>query len=153
MDVFLEPAVIVSITISLIIAIFANKLAILGDFLLQHFGVLPKKLKTWIRAKEWKRRKNIILLTRNQTAITWQIARTYALLVIFIFIAIIYLLLVTIGPLKVINSLPSSAQLLIASPVFISEVLWIIQREKTLSLVKITGQRINSKIRVTRKSR
>ncbi|WP_425973267.1 hypothetical protein, partial [Aeromonas caviae] len=48
----------------------------------------------------------------------------------------------TIGPLKGIGNLPSSFIMLISSPIYIFEILWLIQRDKAQTLVKIADEKI-----------
>ncbi len=144
MEVLLEPAVIVSLISSLLIAMLSTRLAGLGEFLLGHVSLLPSKAISRIRTVKWRYKKNLILNARNQHKVTWAIVRTYAFLIFFVLVIVLYLLLITIGPLKGIGNLPGAVQAFIAAPIYVIEVLWLLQKEKAQDLVKVAEQRVTS---------
>lgn len=144
MEVLLEPAVVVSLVGSLLIAMLSKRLANLGEFLLGHVSLIPSKALTRICVLKWRYRKNLILSSRNQHKVTWAIVRTYSFLVFFVLVIVFYLLLITIGPLKGIGNLPGAVQAFIAAPIYIFEVLWLLQKERAQDLVKVAGQRVTS---------
>lgn len=94
MEVLSEPAVLVSLVSSFLIAMLSNKLAHLGEFLLGHISLIPPKVITRIRVINWRYRRNLILSARNHHNITWAIVRTYSLLIFFVLVVALYLLLV-----------------------------------------------------------
>lgn len=142
MEAIFDPAVIIGIIAALLIAMLSNKLARLGDALISHASLMPTKAHTRIRVLKWRHRKNLIMDARNPHRVTWSIIRTYALLILFVLIASFYTLASIIPPLNVIISLPKSAQALITAPIYILEILWLIQKEKTQELVKTAGRHI-----------
>lgn len=142
MEVLLEPTVIVSLIASLLIAMLSRRLTRLGEFMISHISLLPMRVRTKIRILKWRHRKNIILTARNQHKVTWSIVRTYTFLIFFVLIVIFYLCLITIGPLNGIGNLPRSVQALISSPIYIFEVLWLLQNSKAQTLVKTAERRV-----------
>lgn len=81
---------------------------------------------------------------------TVSIARTYALLIIFIITFVVYLLMVALGPLKGIGGLPFVVQAFIASPIYVAETLWLFQRERMIKLVRIAERRVTNRSRTLR---
>lgn len=145
MEVLLDPTVIVSTIISLLIGMLSTKLTRLGDSLFSHASLIPTKLYTRIRMLKWRHKKKLILEARNQHNVTWSIIRAHAFLMLFALSVTFYLLAILIPPFKEIGSLPKSVQLFITSPIYILEVLWLIQREKAQELVRVAGKHITSK--------
>lgn len=144
MEVLLEPAVIVSLVGSLLIALLSKRLASLGEFLLRHASLIPLKTVARIRVLKRRHRKTLILNARNQHKVTWAIVRTYSFLIFFFLVIALYLLLITIGPLKGIGNLPRSVQVFVAAPIYIFEVLWLLQKDKAQQLVKVAEHRVTS---------
>ncbi|MBV1928501.1 MAG: hypothetical protein KUG81_03210 [Gammaproteobacteria bacterium] len=142
MEVLFEPAVITSLLVSLFIAMLSKRLTRLGEYFISHISLLPKKVRTKIRVLKWRYRKTLILTARNQHNVTWAIVRTYTFLMFFVVVITLYLMLITIGPLKGIGNLPASVQAFIASPIYIFEVLWLLQKYKAQVLVKVAGKRV-----------
>lgn len=140
MEIFFEPAVLVSIFFSVIIAMLSRRLTRLGEYLIAHISLLPIRFVTRVRIAKWRYRKNLVLTARNQHKVTWAIVRTYTLQRYFFSAFILYLLLIAIGPLKGVGSLPASVQLLIAAPIYVFEVIWLLQKDKAQALVKAAGR-------------
>jgi hypothetical protein len=140
MEVFLEPAVIVG----LIAVLLSKRLADLGEFLLGHMSLVPSKALGRVRVLRWRYRKNLILSARNQHKVTWAIVRTYSLLIFFVLVIVLYLLLITIGPLKGIGDLPQAVQAFIAAPIYITEVLWLLQKEKAQDIITASEKLVTS---------
>ena len=151
MEVLFEPSVITSLIVSAVIAMLSKRLTHMGEFLISHISLLPKKARTKIRVLKLKYRKRLILTARNQHNVTLAIVRTYTFLMFFGLAIALYLILITIGPFKGIGSLPASAQAFIASPIYIFEVLWLLQKDKAQILVKIAGKRVTNISKRTRK--
>ena len=144
MDVFLEPAVIVSLVCSLLIAMLSKRLTHVGEYLITHISPFPERIRTRIRVLRWQNRKKLILDALSYHKVTWSIIRTYTLLIFFALAIVLYLLLIAIGPLKGIGTLPWPIQAFIASPVYVLEVLWLLQKEKTTVLVRVAEQRVTN---------
>ena len=100
MDILLEPTVIASVVISLLIAMLSNRLANFGEFLIAHVSLLPVKVRNRIRVVKWRRKKKIILTIRNHHKVTRAIIRSYTLLIFFFLTSVLYMFLITTGPLK-----------------------------------------------------
>lgn len=144
MEVLFEPAVLVSLLGSLLIAMISQRLTSLGEFLLGHVSLIPSKALTRIRVMKWRYIRNLILSARNHHKITWAIVRTYSFLIFFVSVIVLYILLITIGPLNGIGNLPGPVQAFIAAPIYIFEVLWLLQKEKAQELVKVAERRVTS---------
>lgn len=144
MDVFFEPAVIVSLVCSLFIAMLSKRLTHLGEYLIVRLSPFSGKIRTRIRVLRWQKRKKLILDARSYHKVTWSIIRTYTLLIFFVLAIVLYLLLIAIGPLKGIGSIPWPIQAFIASPIYVFEVLWLLQKEKATVLVRVAEQRVTS---------
>ena len=142
MDILLEPTVFASVVISLLIAMLSNRLANFGEFLIAHVSLLPVKVRNRIRVVKWRRKKKIILTIRNHHKVTRAIIRSYTLLIFFFLTSVLYMFLITTGPLKGMGSFPSSIQLLITSPIYLFEVLWLLQRDEAQTLIKVADKRL-----------
>ena len=147
MGVFLEPSVIASLCVSLIIALLSKRLARFGEYLIDHLFLVPMRVKTQIRLLGFRRRKELILDARSYHKVTWSIVRTYTFLIFFSLAVLLYLLLIAIGPLKGIGSLPKTVQMFIAAPIFVFEILWLLQKDKAKSLIRISEQRVTNRRR------
>jgi hypothetical protein len=145
MDVLFEPAVLVSLIVTLLVAMFSKRLSILGEHLIAHISLIPRRFSKRLRLKRWRSRRNLIEEARGHHRVTLSIARTYALLLVFLFAVVGYLLLIILGPLKGIGQLPTSIQALISSPIYISEILWLLQRERMFNLVRIAESRVTNR--------
>lgn len=144
MEVLFEPAVLVSIFGSLLIAMLSKRLTRLGEYLITHISLAPKKVHGRLRILKWRNKKKLILTARSPHKVTWAIVRTYAYLIFFVLVIVLYLLLITLGPLKSIGKLPWELQAFIASPIYVFEILWLLQKEKTRQLVNVAEQRVTN---------
>ncbi|MET4162881.1 hypothetical protein ABIE61_002742 [Marinobacterium sp. MBR-111] len=147
MHVFMEPAVLISLFGSLIIAMLSSRLNVFGDFIIDHISIFPMKVKSFLCRFDWRYRKNIILKIRNPHRVTAAIIRTYAFLILFFLLFMFFIIIVIGFHVEEFSSLPLSVQMLVSSPVFIIEILWLIQREKTRSLIRAVGMRKKNKSR------
>ncbi len=145
MDVLFEPAVLISLVITLVVALLSKRLSILGEYLIAHISVIPGRFLERLRLKRWRSRKKLIEIVRGHHRVTLSIVRTYALLLVFLAVFAVYLLLIGLGPLKGIGQLPLSVQALISSPIYIAEVLWLLQRERMFNLVRIAENRVTNR--------
>lgn len=146
MDILFEPAVIISIVFSLLIAMLSKRLTRMGEYFISHMSLLSVKIRNKIRAINYKRRRKLILTVRSHHKVTWAIIKTHTLLIFFVLVSILYILLILLGPLRGIGNLPSSIQLLISSPIYLFEILWLFQRDKTQVLMKIADERVMKQI-------
>jgi len=145
MDVLYAPAVLVSLFGSLLIALFSRRLARLGEYLIAHLSLLPHRFRGRLKAKRWRSRRQLIESARGHHSVTLSITRTYALLLIFVLTLVVYILLVTLGPLKGIGELPLAVQAFVASPIYVTEALWLFQRERMAKLVRIAEKRVTNR--------
>ena len=152
MNAILEPAVIISLIGSLFIAMLSNRLGMLGEFIISHITMLPEKAASWLRIRDWRYKKNVLLTLRNPHRVTKAIIRTYALLIIFIFSAAGFLLAILTKIPVDITDAPVSVKLSLFSPVLALEVLWLRQKEITRSLLWAAHLRYKSKAQRNRRS-
>ena len=145
MDVLFEPAVLVSLVVTVLGAMFAKRLSMLGESLIGQISLISRKSRTRLRVKRWKSRRKLIDSARGHHSVTLSIVRTYALLLLFLTVFAVYLLLIVLGPLKGIGQLPFSVQALISSPIYITEALWLVQRERMFNLVRIAESRVTNR--------
>lgn len=142
MGIIFEPSVIISIVTSLLIAMLSKRLTNLGEITISYLTSFSFKIKNKISIMKWRKRRSLLLSIRNEHKVTRAIIRAYALFILFSLVFISYMFLLTIGPLKGIGNLPSSFIMLISSPIYIFEILWLIQRDKAQTLVKIADEKI-----------
>lgn len=145
MDVLFEPAVLVSLVITLVVAMLSKRLSILGEYLIAHISLIPGRFRERLRVKRWRSRRKLIEIARGHHRVTLSIVRTYALLLVFLAVFAVYLLLIVLGPLKGIGQLPFSVQALISSPIYITEILWLVQRERMFNLVRVAENRVTNR--------
>lgn len=142
MEALLQTNVIVPILISLILAIFSHRLGRVGELLISYISSSINSVHDYVVRKKWKLYREAICAARGKHKVTLNIVRTYAFLIIFLLIFFTYLLLILTGPLKGIGELPRSVQLFIASPIYVFEALWLIQKEKMLFLIHVSEKRV-----------
>ena len=145
MEVLFEPAVLVSLIGTLLVAMLSKRLAILGEYVIAHIFLIPRRFRERLRLRRWRSRRKLIEDARGHHRVTLSIAKTYSLLFIFLLVFVFYLLLVILGPLQGIAQLPFSIQTLISAPIYISETLWIIQRGRMLNLVRVAENRVTNR--------
>lgn len=145
MDIIFEPSVIISIVTSLLLAMLSKRLANLGECTIAYLTSFSLKIKNKINIFKWRKKRALLLSIRNEHKVTQAVIRTYTFFILFSLVFISYMFLLTIGPLKDIGNLHSSIILFISSPIYIFEVLWLIQREKTRTLVKIADEKIKNR--------
>lgn len=146
MNILFEPSVLISLIIPLVIGMLSKRLSLLGEYLIDHVFMIPRKFRERLRLKSWSLRRKLIEDARGHHRVTLSIARSYALLFAFLLVVTIYLLLLVLGPLQGIGQLPLIIQFLISSPIFILEILWLIQRGKMLNLVRTAENRVTNRL-------
>ncbi len=152
LSAFREPGVIISVTITVVGLLFSSHFKKTGDWIIKHLGLLPGRLKADAKVKFWRYKRQYLERVYNPAELNWQIVRTYSLMLLFAMSLTLYVLLLAIGPLKGIGTLPTGIQLFICSPVLVLEALWLFQREYTRALIDTAGKRVTSQL-TTRYSR
>ncbi len=153
MAAILEPTVLISILFSLLIALFSRRLSKFGEQLISYISSSPNKFHNYVVRQKWKSYRKVINAVRGQHQITLSIVRTYSFLIVFLIVMFTYLYLIIFGALKGFGELPSSVQLFIASPIYVFEVLWLMQKEKMLFLIRVAEKRVTIKSNGTAKKR
>lgn len=143
-SVFKEPGVIVCLGFSFILYLFPAQGKLAGQWIISHIGGASSRIRLLLRLKNWKYKKSLLSQADNPAEVQWQILRAYSLMLMFGISITTYVLLVAVGPLGNIGDFPVSVQYFIYSPVLVLEVLWLLQRERALSLVRARGKRVTS---------
>jgi hypothetical protein len=106
-------------------------------------GLLSHGAKPVLRLVRARRKRGLLAIknTRwNDAAVTLNIVRTYALLLVLAGVIGFYAVMFLVGPLRGVEHLPIPVQLLILSPIYVFEVLWLLQREYMLVVVRYRGK-------------
>lgn len=148
---FKEPAVLICFLFSVLFYFFPDHGRRIGNWILFHLGFLSDRGRTSIRLMHWRSKRRALEKIHNPYVMQWLIVRTYSLMILFAVSITTYTLLIAIGPLKNIGQLPPAMQYFVYSPVFVFEVLWLIQRESTKNLIKASKERVT--IQLTTRSR
>ena len=114
------------------------------QFVLRH---LPKAIKNLARGCRTRELRKIKATRYNQDAVTFQSMKAHAYFLVFMGALALFLVLFTIGPLKVLLGLPKLYLLAFFSPVLIAEILWVDQNSYAQELIKYRGR-----LRITRRS-
>jgi len=102
---------------------------------------MPERILKFIRVKKWGYRRTLLTTALNPAEVTWHSVRSYARMLLFVGTCFFYLCLISFGPLKGFGQLPIELQAFISSPIYIFEILWLIQREFTKDLIQVVGIR------------
>lgn len=141
---FKEPAVILSLSFSLLLYLFPNQGRRAGEFIISSLGGLSQSARTLVRVKRWRYKKKVLRAIYSPYQMQWLVTRTYSLMLLFAISITTYAILVAIGPLKNIGHLPSAVQYFIYSPVLVFEALWLMQRESTRDLIRASEKRVTN---------
>ncbi|MFS1905840.1 hypothetical protein BCU30_006495 [Vibrio lentus] len=142
LELILDPQVIMS----LLLALFSPYLGKLGKLIVKGFAKAPLTIKKFLRIRKWKRIRAYYLIYSNPHEITWNIARTYFYLTVFIMCMLFYVVFVKLGAFGDIDAFPQEVQHLIFSPIYAFEVLWIKQRSFTRNLIELKNRRRKKRI-------
>ena len=99
-----------------------------------------KRASRLIRNSKAKSLKSMKTMRRNDAEIMYQIARNFTFLLLFIGAITFYLAMLVLGPLEGFGTLPLSVQYFITAPIYICEVLWLLQNAKTRELILHRGK-------------
>lgn len=144
LSAFKEPAVIICLTFSLLFYIFPNHGRRFGDWLVSHLGDFSQRIRILVRVRTWRRKKQALKQIYSPYEMQWLVTRTYSLMLLFGVSITTYVTLLAIGPLRGIGELPVAVQYLTYSPILVFEILWLMQREATRSLIKASLKRVTS---------
>lgn len=144
-----DPTVIISI----FIAIFSYYIGKLGKLIVSFLQCISSHLAKYLRIKRWQRKQVFYYVATNPHAVTWNIARTYFYLTIFILSMFFYIVFIKIGSFGNVGALPMEVKQFIFSPIYIFEVLWLFQRSYTQDLIKTAGRKKRITRRLSRTSK
>jgi hypothetical protein len=143
-----EQTVIISLSFSLILYLFPDQGKRVGKWIISTIQIfasgLSLTIKQRIKVRRYRKNKAIVKKINSPYQMQWEITRSYSFMLLFSIFISSYILLIAMGPLKGIGNLPVTLQYIIYSPVLILELLWLIQRDRAKSLIKIAEKRITS---------
>ncbi|MWK60157.1 hypothetical protein GO594_29630 [Pseudomonas otitidis] len=114
--------------------------ATLGVLLARLFSHIPNILKSLLKSVIVRRKYRIKNSRFNQSLVNYQIARTNSYFMIFIIICCLYAAWLVSGSfLNIVKASPWLAVVL-SSPIYISEIIWLIQDTYTKDLARSRGK-------------
>lgn len=117
-------------------------------FILKYgFLFISKSTKKIIHGSKVRELRKVKSIRHNQDLVTFEIIKTNAYYLVFMGCCALYLILLTMGPLRPLAEITLPGTLLISSPVFITELLWLFQSGYTKKLIEC-----RAKLNVTRPS-
>ena len=108
------------------------------------FKRIPIYFKKFLRGVRFRQLKKIRTLRHNQDAVTYESIKANTYFLLFCGSAALFLILVTIGPLSAIITMPLWGIFIFASPVLFIEMMWLSQNDFAKSLINY-----RAKLRVT----
>ena len=130
------------VAIALLICTFSKYISKLGPVFVGFISSLSSKAKRNFIRRRWSRTRKIVREAKNHSAVQWHTIRTYTLLMMFFLSMLFYLNLIALGPLKGMGQLPGSIQALISAPIYIFEVLWLLQRDYSINLIRASQKNV-----------
>lgn len=111
-------------------------------------GTLPSVLRSYVRGRRLKKLRKLKEDRRNVAAINYQISKANSAFTLFIGVALVYILLLILGPFRSLLSISFWFGVSATLPIYIFEIFWLIQDSRVQNLVKHAG-----KVRVTNAGR
>ncbi len=133
LNALISPQVIAGIT-----------LTILVQLIFKHF---PPAVKSYFRGSRLKELKKIKSIRHNQDSVTYESIKSGSYFLLFMGACTAALIIGTVGPLFPISKAPAWSQVLLFTPIVITEIMWLNQSANAQHLIKCRG-----KLRVTRRS-
>lgn len=99
--------------------------------------IVFKKFRRGVRLRHLRK---VRPLRHNQDAVTFESIKTSAYFLLFCGSAAFFLILVSMGPLSAIVSMPQWVFFIFLSPVLVVEIMWLLQKNFTKSLIKHRGR-------------
>ena len=109
-------------------------------------GTLPSVLRSCVRGRRLKKLRKLKGDRRNVAAINYQISKANSAFTLFIGVALVYILLLILGPFRSLLSINFWFGMSATIPIYIFEIFWLIQDSRAQNLVKHAG-----KVRVTKR--
>lgn len=140
LNAFVEPAFIAASLFSIALYFAAPVLERLREILLQRVSSISSFLRSWIRRLKAKKLRKIKTQRQNGDLVSYELMKANAYLVLFFGCLAAFWWLLLGGVFLHINTLPIPVQLFMASPIFVFEVLWMLQQERSQELLKYRGK-------------
>ncbi len=122
--------------------IFFCFVGILIAAIIKYFPLVLKKVYRKNKAIKFRKIKN---LRRNQSSINYEIAKSNSYFILFVLVTCMFLFWFVSGPLNQIAKSSVIAAVILSSPIYIIELLWLIQDKFTRDLIEH-----NRKLRITK---
>ena len=140
-DEIITPALFVTI----LLAYLVPKLSPYIDKLLSYIKVLltkilPTVLRDYVRGRRLKNLRKLKEDRRNIAAINYQISKASSAFILFVGVALLYILLLILGPFSSLFSINFWLGISLTLPVYIFEIAWLIQDSRAKNLVKHAGK-------------
>jgi hypothetical protein len=117
--------------------IFSSIVAILLSKIVHH---TPKAVKALLRNLIARRQRKIKNARFNQSLVNYQIARANSYFLIFVITFCLYLVWLISGPLLVIVKASPPLAVALSLPIYITEIIWLINDGHAKALAKARGK-------------
>lgn len=149
LDELLTPAFFVTVLLAYLIPKLSPYIdRALSSLKLLLIGTLPSVLRSYVRGRRLKKLRKLKEDRRNVAAINYQISKANSAFTLFIGVALVYILLLILGPFRSLLSISFWFGVSATLPIYIFEIFWLIQDSRVQNLVKHAG-----KVRVTNAGR
>ena len=142
-----SPQAVIGITAAVFLMFLEPVITRIRNGLWRLLKLTPKLASRTFRAFRYRYLLKLKKVRRDPLEITYQIARTNTYFLLFWGAVAFYLALIVLGPLSGIGGLPTSVQLVVSAPIYIFELVWLIQDDHAKELIKSAA-----KIRVKNRS-
>ena len=139
--------IITSVVIPFLLYMISPILDRLRNIIIRLVSRMPSVIRATWRSRRAKNLNKIKKQRQNGDLVTYVSIRSHAYLILFFGSLAAFWWLTISGALQRFNEMPNTVQLIIGLPIFIFEVLWLINNEKAKTLVSYRG-----KLRVTSQS-
>lgn len=137
---FTDPTVISSVILAYVVQLV--------------FKYFPPAIRFYFRGTRCKELRKVKNIRRNPDQITFESIKANTYFLLFMGCSALFLVLVTMGPLKVFLGTPSWVILLVFSPVFITEIMWLNQSYYAKKLIEYRAKlRVTSCSKIAHKQR
>lgn len=150
-DELLTPAFFVTVILAYIMPKLSPHIdKSLSSIKLLLISTLPSALRSFIRGRRLKTLRKLKEDRRNVAAINYQISKANSAFILFIGVALVYVLLLILGPFRSLLSINFWLGMSATLPIYIFEIFWLIQDSRAKNLVKHAGKvRLTNAVRAT----
>lgn len=138
--VLTKPEFVISIVITIALFLFEPVLSKMRRVIYLSVTRSSVYLRGIFRGLQARHKRKLKNLRQNGDEVTYQIIRSHTYFILFIGSIGFYLGLMALGPLKGLGELPVAVQLLITVPIYIFEIIWLVQGSVARDLVDYRGR-------------